>query len=67
MIEREKNFWFFIEPYVFVTFAQSSVLLYNTLDGNVIESSNQEVISLMNEVFEENNCGVSFPSLSVVC
>lgn len=52
------DYWFTIEPYVFVNVTNKSVLLYNTLDGVTIESDKNEVIKLFRELLHEENCGV---------
>jgi pseudo-rSAM protein len=52
------NYWFTIEPYVFVGITNKCVLLYNTLDGATIESDKVEVIELLQETLQEENCGV---------
>ena len=52
------DYWFTIEPYVFVGITNQSVLLYNTLDGVTIESDKIEVIELLREMLQEENCGV---------
>ena len=40
------NYWFTIEPYVFVGFHENKALLYNTLDGSILKSDKTEVIKL---------------------
>jgi len=52
------DYWFSIEPYVFVGLTNKFVLLYNTLDGVTIESDKSEVIDLLRETLQEDNCGV---------
>ena len=52
------NYWFTIEPYVFIGISNKGVLLYNTLDGVILESDKNEVIVLMRETLQEENCGV---------
>lgn len=52
------NYWFTIEPYVFIGITNTCVLLYNTLDGVIIESDKEEVVDLLRETLEVNNCGV---------
>lgn len=52
------DYWFVIEPYVFVGIANKSVLLYNTLDGVSLESEKDEVIDLFREILKVENCGV---------
>ena len=53
------NYWFSIEPYVFIGFTNKCILLYNTIDGYTIESDQKEVIELLRELLKEENCGVT--------
>lgn len=53
------NYWFTIDPYVFVNITNQCVLLYNTLDGVVLESDKPEVIELFYETIQEKNCGIT--------
>lgn len=53
------DYWFTIEPYVYINIVDKCALLYNTLDGVCIESNQPEVISLLQEVLQEENCGVT--------
>lgn len=57
-VEKPTNFWFKIEPYVYVSVTSNHVLLYNTLDGSYIESDKKEVVSLLKETFS-NDSGVT--------
>ena len=52
------NYWFAIEPYIFVGLTKQRVLLYNTLDGVSVESDKTEVVELMLEILQAENCGV---------
>jgi len=52
------NYWFTIEPYVYIGLTNTCALLYNTLDGATIESDKEEVIELLQEVLIKENCGV---------
>lgn len=53
------DYWFFIEPYVFVDIKNKHALLYNTLDGITIESTHDTIIELLRETLQEENCGVA--------
>lgn len=53
-----KDYWFKIEPYVHVSMTDNSVLLYNTLDGVSIDTDKVEVIELLRETLQKENCGV---------
>jgi pseudo-rSAM protein len=52
------NYWFTIEPYVYISITDNCILLYNTLDGVFIESDKIKVIELLREIVQEENCGV---------
>ncbi len=52
------DYWLTIEPYVYVSITKKNVLLYNTLDGETIESNEIEVIELLQEVLKKENYGV---------
>lgn len=52
------DYWFTIEPYIFVSITNKCVLLYNTLDGVSIKSNKKEVIELLRETLLIENCGV---------
>jgi pseudo-rSAM protein len=55
------NHWFTIEPYVFICISnKKKALLYNTLDGVTFESDKEAVIELLQEILQEDNCGVVF-------
>jgi pseudo-rSAM protein len=56
--EKTTDFWFTIEPYVYVGTTDKCALLYNTLDGVTIESDKVEVIELLQETLQKENCGV---------
>ncbi len=58
-IKTTPDYWFTIEPYVYINIANKCALLYNTLDRVTIESDKTEVITLMQEILQEENCGVS--------
>lgn len=52
------DYWFVIEPYVFIDIKNEHVLLYNTLDGATIEVTQEKIIGLLREMLREENCGV---------
>lgn len=53
------DYWFTIEPYVFIDIKNKHALLYNTLDGVTIESTHSKVIEILREILKEENCGVA--------
>lgn len=52
------EYWFTIEPYVYVGLTDTCTLLYNTLDGVTIESDRMEVNELLKELLIPENFGV---------
>ena len=58
MFDTNKKYWFTVEPYVFITHTIDCCLLYNTLDGAMIEISQSKVIKLIQSLSEDENCGV---------
>ena len=53
------DYWFTIEPYVFMDIKNKHALLYNTLDGATIESTHDDIIEILRETLQEENCGVA--------
>lgn len=58
-MERTSDYWFMIEPYVHINIANGYMLLYNTLDKETIISNNEKVINLLEELLQDENCGVT--------
>ena len=58
IMENATNYWFTIEPFVYIGMTKNHALLYNTLDGMNLESDKIEVLQLLSEVLQEENCGV---------
>ncbi|MDR2913848.1 MAG: TIGR04150 pseudo-rSAM protein [Tannerella sp.] len=52
------DYWFIIEPYMYVGLTKKNALLYNTLDGVTLESDKEDVIKLLKEILQKDNCGV---------
>lgn len=55
---KKADYWFKIEPYVYTTISNEKAFLYNTLDGEYIETGNSEIIKLLFEVLQISNYGV---------
>jgi len=53
------DYWFTIEPYIYVGLTNQCTLLYNTLDSVTLESDKEEVIELLREMLHKDNCGVA--------
>lgn len=58
MIDLNKNYWFYLEPYVYGRIENDNVLLYNTLDSSSIEETNKDIVMLINDLLEKKNNGV---------
>lgn len=56
--ETVTEYWFTIEPYVYIGLTSKCVLLYNTFDSVTIESDKSEVIELLQETLQKENYGV---------
>lgn len=56
--ETVTEYWFTIEPYVYIGLTNKCVLLYNTLDSVTIESDKSEVIELLQETLQKESYGV---------
>ncbi|MDR2010349.1 MAG: TIGR04150 pseudo-rSAM protein [Bacteroidales bacterium] len=52
------QYWFTIEPYVYVSVGKNAALLYNTLDGNTIPVKQQKIRKLIGDLYRKDNCGV---------
>jgi len=50
------NYWFTIEPYVYINIVNKQALLYNTLDGKYIKTCNLKIIQILKEILCEKNC-----------
>ena len=59
IMKKVSDYWFTIEPYVFVDIKNKHALLYNTLDGVTIESTNDKIIEILHKTLQEENCGVT--------
>ncbi len=58
MENSEIEYWLTVEPFVFVGLTEQNALLYNTLDGETIESDNSKVIELLHRLFLKESSGV---------
>jgi pseudo-rSAM protein len=59
IINSNTQYWFTIEPYVYVSVGKHSTLLYNTLDGNTIITKQRKIRELIDELYLNDNCGVT--------
>lgn len=60
MPSKENDYWFTIEPYTYAYIKGSQLLLFNTLDGSIIEENDENVINLVRQTLTMNNLSVSF-------
>lgn len=49
-MKKKNNFWFVIEPYVYISLKHDSALLYNILDGEIIKTDKQEIMKLLIQI-----------------
>lgn len=58
-----KDYWFLLKPYAHISFDnKGKMLIYNTQNGNYIESKNKDFIALINSAREKKNLGVTLVS-----
>lgn len=60
MFESNKSYWLYIYPHVYCCIKDKQVLLYNTQNGESIETFDHTVISLLQSLHEENNLGAIY-------
>jgi len=58
MIDINKNYWLYIESYVYRRIENDTALLYNTIDSLSIQNSYSGVLDLLYELSAKDNCGV---------
>lgn len=47
-----KSYWFYLEPYVYVSIMNNSIFLYNTLDGRCLKSEDSLVYNTISQLKE---------------
>jgi len=57
-----KDCWFALKSHIYVEFKENSILLYDTKSGNYIETEQKDVISLVAQLYEPKNLGVTLLS-----
>lgn len=57
---KENAYWFLIEPYVYINMINDKALLYNTLDGNFLETEDSDILLLLKEMLKKNNSGIAY-------
>jgi pseudo-rSAM protein len=59
MIERRKQYWFYIETYVHISLKKDSLILYNSLSGEALEYlENEEILNLVKKLKSPKNLQV---------
>lgn len=53
-----KNYWFSLKSYVYIEFKIKKILLYDTKSGYSIETTSNDVIKLVSQLYEPANLGV---------
>ncbi|MDR1054572.1 MAG: TIGR04150 pseudo-rSAM protein [Prevotellaceae bacterium] len=62
MIDKTKDYWLALKPYIYVSNDTFKILLYNTLNADYLEISDEEIKALIDSIHEKKNLGVSFLS-----
>lgn len=57
---KQINQWLYFEPYVAISSTESEVLLYNTLNGDHLLSTNRFILHIVSSMLEAENGGVAF-------
>lgn len=52
------KYWFYLKSSVYVEFKLQHIFLYDTSDGNYLESTSYDFINLVKELYEDTNLGV---------
>ena len=50
-----KKYWFYIESYVYISQKKDKVLLYNTLDGKLLEFNDKETLKIITRLKKSSN------------
>jgi hypothetical protein len=61
-METTKDYWFSLKSHVYVDFKNGKILLYDTQTGNHIETASGYAISLVSQLYEPKNLGVTLLS-----
>jgi len=66
-MENQEKFWLFIKPHVYVSKEESkTLLLYNTQNGEFIETQQQSYIEIVNQLHERQNLGTVLLSQEII-
>jgi pseudo-rSAM protein len=61
-VKNKKGYWLFFEPYVHISLKKTAVLLYNTINGEKVETREPDLIKLAHDTQHYLNQGVVFLS-----
>jgi pseudo-rSAM protein len=53
------DYWFSLKSHVYVEFKKEKILLYNTQNGNYLETASEYAIALVSQLYEPKNLGVT--------
>ncbi|MDR0436816.1 MAG: TIGR04150 pseudo-rSAM protein [Bacteroidales bacterium] len=66
-MENQEKFWLFIKPHVYVSKEENKcMLLYNTQNGEFIETARQHAINTVNQLHERQNLGTILMEKKVI-
>ena len=51
----KESYWFYLEPYAYVSIKRDSLFLYNTLDGAILENKAPEILELVERMQSNDN------------
>jgi pseudo-rSAM protein len=60
-----KDYWFALKSHVYVEFKSEKILLYDTKTGNNVETVSEPAISLISQMYEPKNLGVTLLSKDI--
>lgn len=56
-MEKNKNYWFFLESHIYVSIKSNAMLLYDTHTGKNLYVESAVAIQLVNKIYEDENLG----------
>jgi pseudo-rSAM protein len=58
-VMKMNDYWFFLKSHVYVEFKKAEILLYDTQNGNYLETVSEYVIALVSQLYDSKNLGVT--------
>ena len=55
-----KNYWLYVEPHVYCNSKHGQIILYNTKSTNYLESADEKIVALVQELYQKQNLGALF-------